>query len=251
MNFQRSIIAVCLALCVGEPATAQVNIETRRSQAEPGLWHHHIGLKAGLRAGSVDRREFGLDLRTEYEGHRRSWFVLVDGELGWQDGQRYSNQGLTHLRLTQRLGGRLAIEAFAQFDHARQRRLVGRGLLGSGLRWQQSPSWRIGSGLMLEAEANDLPLAATHPQDTRHLRWTSYVSGSVPVGSGHLSFTTYLQPRVLTLSDLRALGDARLQAPLSPRTSLELSLRIRHDSRPVDGVDELDLRLAGGVSVNL
>ncbi len=247
----RSILPVGVALLLAADTMAQVNIEARRSQAEPGLWHHQIGLKAAWRAGSVERRELGLNLRTEYEGQQHSWLGFVDGELGWQDGRRYSNQGLAHLRLSQRLSERLAIEAFAQFDHARQRRLEARSLLGTGLRWHTSSSLRIGSGLMAEVETNDLPVAASHPRQTRNLRWTSYVSGHAPLGTGHLSFTAYLQPRVTEPRDLRALGEAQLRAPLSARAGLELTLRMRHDARPVDGVDELDLRLAGGVSVDL
>ena len=242
------IVLGCLA---GLPGTAQVNIEVLRSPQDSAGWHHQLGLQAGLREGSVERRELGLSARTQQTSGRRRWLSIVDLEAGWQDDDRYSNQGLLHLRVSQQLTGDLAVEGFAQFDHARQRRLLARALAGAGLRWKWVPRLFVGLGVMAETERNDLPPAATHAEHTRHLRGTGYLASHQQIGRGSLAFTAYVQPRIGTLGDRRILAEGTLAAPLSNFVGLKLNLRLRHDSRPVDGIDELDLRFATGLNIDL
>lgn len=251
---QRTLICVGLLFVVSlaaVPLTAQVNIEGLRTGTEQHTWSHEVGLDGGLRAGSVDRREVGLDLHSAYDSNSRHWLVVVDAEIAWQDGARYSNQGLIHMRFGQMVSERLGLETFLQFDHARQRRLLRRALIGGGIRWQWVQDLFVGSGLMVEAEKHDLPRLARHASRTRHTRSTNYLSGRVGVGKGELVFTTYIQPRVAQINDVRTLLDARLAAPLSERASLSVNVRLRHDTKPVDSVEELDLKLSVGASFAL
>jgi hypothetical protein len=253
-TLQRHLICAGLLFVVSlaaVPLAAQVNIEAQRTGTEQHTWSHVVGLDGGLRAGSVDRREAGLDLHSAYDSHSRHWLVVVDAEIGWQDGARYSNQGLVHMRFGQTLSERLGVETFLQFDHARQRRLLRRALIGGGLRWQWVQDLFVGSGLMVEAEKHDLPRLARHASRTRHTRSTNYLSGRVGVGLGELVFTAYVQPRFIQINDVRTLVDARLSAPLSDRASLSVNVRLRHDTKPVDSVEELDLKLSVGASFTL
>jgi hypothetical protein len=253
-SLQRILICVGLLFAVSlapVPVVAQVNIEARRTGAAQHTWSHQVGLNGGLRAGSVDRRDVGIDLHSTYDSPSRHWLAVLDAEIGWQNGARYSNQGLVHMRFGQAVSERLGVEVFMQLDHARQRRLLRRSLIGGGIRWQWVQDLFVGSGLMVEAEKHDLPRLARHAARTRHTRSTNYLSGRVGVGKGELVFTTYVQPRFTRINDVRTLLDARLAAPLSDRASLSVNLRLRHDSKPVDGVEELDLKLSVGASFTL
>lgn len=237
-------------LLVASPAICQVNIEAMRAAGDPGVWKHQIGVQAGLRAGSVERADVGLDFRSEHEGKAGDWLGLIDGEIGWQDGRRYSNQGLAHLRYTRGDDEKqLTTEIFLQFDYALQRRLRSRGLLGGGLRWRWTSTLFFGTGIMLEGEENDLPTNAS--LRTRHVRSTNYVSGNLAVGKGKLSFTAYVQPRLNRMTDVRTLLDSRLSAPLSSKAGISLSLRLRHDNQPLHGVEKLDLKLSAGMTLEI
>ncbi|MEE2658203.1 MAG: hypothetical protein VX733_06835 [Candidatus Latescibacterota bacterium] len=246
------IVALVLGtLCVlAVPARGQVNIEKLRT-ASLGL-SATGSVNAALRTGSVERREIGFEGRFDFMGSSNATLVLLQSELGWQDGRRYSNIALSHLRHTLDLRPTVALEFFTQIDYARQRRLDVRWLFGGGIRISLVPGLYYGSAYMWELEDNDLSASAQHPRHTRHHRWSQYVSLRHETEQEVVGVASvYYQARFDDLSDHRVLAEARIAAPLTTRVALVATFDLRRDSRPPDGVPDQDSRLGSRLAIDL
>lgn len=245
---------VALLAALGPPLAAQVNTERlRRSEAAAGL-SGQAAVDFTLRAGNVELLLFAPSARVDLVGARWSMFLVARGDFGWQEGERFSNQGLAHLRYGRALSGRLRLEAFTQLDYDRARQLTRRTLAGAGPRATllASGAWdaALGSAVMVEHEELDLPPGAVHPRETDAIRWSSYVTARGAAGERLAAVATlYAQPRLSDFGDLRVLGDARVSVQLAGALSLQTAGVIRWDGRPPDGTDELDVTLRTGVGI--
>lgn len=181
-------------------------------------------------------------------------FLVGSGDLGWQGGERFSNQGLLHLRRTYRTDRTIAPEFFLQTNYDKSRSLSFRGLAGVGARVTlvTRPTWHLvtATAYMFEREVLDLPRTALHPERTSSHRWSSYISTRVATDP-RLAFvaTAYVQPRFDDFSDVRVLTDARMALELSGRVSVTMTFNARYDSEPPDDVDSLDVTWQTGFAV--
>jgi hypothetical protein len=255
------LVVLCWAflslLCVSRLA-AQVNIEKLRPATTGSSLSGNIEIEWALRSGSVNRHDLKLASQLGLAAEDGSgWLLLANGGAGWQEGARYSNRGLLHVRRIQSVGReRVLLEAFAQVNYARERLLDFRGLLGMGVRLRlhssaaQSEEREVwcGTGHMLEREHLDLSPHHQHPQSTTAHRWSSYLSVQYTWATGRgISSTTYLQPRLDALGDVRLLNDSRLEVTVAGPLSLTVSLHLLHDSDPPDGVESLELEIGSGL----
>ena len=251
----RVVSAAVTVLCLTVQGYGQVNIEQMRGAAT------HEGFKAAaqvdlsLRAGNAEIWQAALGLRADHGRPDRWSLVLVQGELGWNDGRRFSNQGLAHARQAWRWRGPWWAETFLQADYDRSRALEGRALAGGGVRLRlyaaDKTFLRWGSGYMVEREWLELPPGAAHADRTTAHRWNNYLSLHWAFSDGgRCALTAYAQPRVDAPGDARLLADGRLGADLGGGVSLVNSLKLRYDSRPPDGTEKLDLTLKSGVEMS-
>lgn len=251
---RRVWVSLILALGLAPPLPGQVNIERlRRGPAAEGFVAS-AAANLTARTGNVRLTLLAAEGRVDYAGRRWTAFVVGSADVGWQGGQRFSNAGLVHVRTGRTLTGALAVEAFGQVDYDRARRLRSRSVLGAGLRagLETSTAWRLtaGTGYMFERERLELADGATHPAATDVSRWTSYLSLHFREGERlSIASTFYAQPRLADLADVRALADARLGVQLVGSLSLTVTTRLRLDSRPPDGIADLDTTLTTGVSL--
>jgi hypothetical protein len=103
---------------------------------------------------------------------------------------------------------------------------------------------------MFEHERLELVPEDEHPDRTSHHRLTTYLTANADVGEGGvISATIYTQPRIDAWGDVRVLAETRLSAGLSERLALTVSWNLRHDSRPPEGVADLDTTLKTGLAV--
>ena len=251
----RGVPIAAAVLCLAMQAWGQVNIEQMRGADSPEGFRAVAGVDLSLRAGNAEVWQAALGLRADHGSLDRWSLVLVQGELGWNDGRRFSNEGLAHARQAWRWGGPWWIETFAQADYDRSRALEGRGLAGGGVRLRlyadNKTFLRWGSGYMIEREWLDLPPGASHADRSTAHRWNNYLALQWGFGKGgRCALTAYAQPRVDAPGDARLLADGRLGADLGARVSLVNSLKLRYDSRPPDGIEKLDLSFKSGVEVS-
>jgi hypothetical protein len=208
-----------------------------------------------LHRGNVDFTLVELGGRLDHSAAGSTTFLVGRGDLGFQDGERFTRSGMIHLRRVQgSASGRVAMEFFGQVDHDRSRDLSFRALVGAGPRVRivdrggAEVHWA--AGYMFEHERLDLEPEDPHPDRTSHHRLTTYVTANVPVAEGGAaSATVYAQPRLDAWDDVRVLAEARLAAELSARLALTVTWNLRHDSRPPRGVSRVDTVLKTGLTV--
>jgi hypothetical protein len=243
-----------LFLAMPVTAIAQVNIERLRPDIDREGWSGSIGAALDVRTGSVSLVRLLVSGRVDRHAGRLTTFLLGSGELGFQGGERFSNQGLAHLRGTYRLSPAFGTESYLQVNYDRARLLDFRTLVGGGGRLRLAAgdgaqAW-VGSGPMFEYERLDIAPGAAHPARTSVIRWSSYVSlHAVPMQQLVLSLTGYVQPDVGEPGDLRALVVSALSVDVSERVAVTVTFDVRHDSRPPQGIAETDTALRTGVNV--
>ncbi len=248
--------ALLFALLAGATtrAGAQVNTERLRLDNDTAGLSGDARGDLTVRTGSVSLVLVGLGGRMDLATPRTLTFVVGSGNVGWQDGQRFSNEGLVHLRHSRVLAPWLRAEAFTQVDYNKSRKLDFRGLAGFGPRFElvRDSTFRlaVGTAWMLEHERYDLPDSAVHPREVTSHRWSNYVSARLdPLDRLGIVLTAYAQPRFDDFGDIRVLTDARLALTLAGPVALTNSFNARYDSRPPDGVTDLDTTLRTGISV--
>lgn len=245
------LVALILSALIGN-VEAQVNIEKMRTEGgETGLSGAAL-FDLKVRSGNVDVWGFNLESQIGMIRQQRSFLLITQGELEWQDGERDSNEGLLHLRHELRHRERIWPECFAQIDYNKARSLEFRGLIGGGLRTRlyRTGGMQIwwGTAYMLEHER--LEAAVRSDRVVTVHRWSNYVNIKVDIDAhARGMLTLYAQPRFTAWGDVRILGDARLEADLIGPLSLSLSANARYDSRPPAAVDDLDLRLGSGLEI--
>jgi hypothetical protein len=244
----------CLAAAA--PAYSQVNIEKMRGAAEEEGFSTDLRLSFSTRSGNVDITELGLSARQDYVAEKSTSFLVARGMYGWKDGDAFSNEGLLHLRHVRRDWRTVAPEFFTQVDYDKSRLLDFRALSGGGLRIHFFESERVrlaaGTAYMIEHERFDLPAEATHPESNTHHRWSNYLSLQARLGEKTaLTWTTYLQPRFDDFGDLKALNDGELETDLVGRLALTVTLRLRYDGRPPDGIEKHDTLFMTGLRVEI
>lgn len=250
------IARICAPLLVAlvSRGEAQVNIEKLRSdEAEPGaVGAVEFDLRA--RSGNVEVWEAGVEGQLSRRRQRSSTLLIARGELGWEGGERYSNEGLFHLRQVLRKSDGVWPEIFAQIDYNKARLLEFRGLLGGGLRLRiyQRGGVRCwwGTAYMLEHERLDAPEEVEPDRVVTVHRWSNYLTLRVEIderirGLGAI----YAQPRFDAWGDVRVLGDARLEVELGGPLSLVVSSHARYDSRPPGAIESLDVKLGSGLKI--
>ncbi len=250
----QALVAIAL-LCAPARVAAQVNIEGMRQESpDEGL---SARLSAGLstRSGNVDITNLELGGRAEYVRGRDTFFFVFAGDYGWKDGDRFSDQGLVHVRFTRSLNDRFALESFAQTDYNGARLLDARALAGGGVRARIVDSGRVGiavgTSYMFEHEEIDVPPGAIHPVGTDVSRWNNYVGLRWTItDNARFSLTGYAQPQFDDLDDIRVIAQSALEAALGGPVSLSVTFRIRHDSEPPDGVEDTDSKLSTGLTVS-
>jgi hypothetical protein len=253
IRFPRSVIFVLLALVTSLPLHAQVNIERLRQDDFVG-WGGSFNADVTWRNGNVDLFVFGLAARLDYARARARTFFVANGDLGWQGGERFSNEALAHWRGIYRPTERVWPEAFVQINYDKSRLLEFRFLSGGGVRIglisSESVQVAWGTGYMFEHEALDLVADADHPDYTNVHRWSNYLSARLEISpQASLVIVTYAQPQIDDFGDTRVLNDTRFGVDVTEVVSLVTTFRFNLDTRLPDGIEEVDTNLKAGMGL--
>jgi hypothetical protein len=238
-----AITCRCLAIfALGSLLWGQVNTEAmRKGDLSPGL-HTGLDLDFSLLAGNSDLIRLGAVIRFDYLAGTSHSFLVSNFQQGSLIEKHFVNKGFVHLRRTQFLRGHLSVEGFLQREYNEFIRLEERSLAGGGLRirWleartdekKQGIKLYTGLGFMWERERIR---NAKDPTDALKdlLRSTNYVTlGWTPDDRLLLQFTSYIQPDIGHLNDLRVLLDGRLAFSLTGKLSVAIKLNSRYDNDP-------------------
>lgn len=249
------LIALLLASSLlSGTAQGQINMERfRRDAREKGL-EGNADIDLTIMTGNTDFRLIGLNSRLNYSWSRAYTFLVLNGGMGWNAGERFMDQNTAHLRHVLTLNSRLQNEWFVQFDSNRKRNLKERELIGARLRGRllTTPTLklRLGAAYMYEHERYDLAAENSHPRSLATHRLSSYLTCEVGRGGGvSLLAVTYFQPALTDWRDTRLLSENAVAVDLAANLALKISITLRFDSRPPDGVKKLDTVSKSSLSV--
>ncbi len=244
-------VALLLIVFAG-PASAQVNIEALRRDDPPLGRSGSLGGDFTFRTGNVDFVQLDFNGRQYVVAENVTTLIVGNAGIGFLGRSRFASSGLIHYRRTH--AHRWASpEWYAQANYDRAQLLRLRLVGGGGIRaavvrgaWGQ---FGTGTALMFEHERLELPDSALHARRTTVVRSSSFLTLRVVSESGFVvTSTTYLQPDIQALGDVRILENLRLASPITEKVALTVSFNLRYDSRPPDGVAKLDTVLRTGVT---
>lgn len=240
-------LMACAAMAAG-----QVNIEKMRGAETPDGAAAEFKVDLSLKEGNARVRQVDMALRGEYGGAQGWGLMLVQGDFGWSDGRRFSNDGLVHLRQVWGWRPGAWLEGYGQVDYDLSRALAFRGLVGGGLRLRLYAKGKTtlgwGTGYMLEREHLDGPSPAGQDRRVWAHRWNNYITVRWAFSeTARLLWTSYAQPRFDLPRDTRLLVDGRLGADVGTRVGLVMTVKLRYDSQPPTGIEGVDLGVKSGI----
>ena len=245
--------ALMIACTLGIVATAEAQVNIELYRGKPGI-AGKVNVHSGGATGNSEFFDGGASANISYTTGTYSLLFVGRGLLGFASGERFSNEGLGHLRYTWIEPRRFQLEIFAQSDYAAPRQLDSRVLFGSGLRTvihnQEALALSVGNSLMWEYERIDVPAFARHPDGTSVIRSSNYVNLQAARGDATARFTGYVQFDIREPSDARLLGDIEVSTTLIGPLDQTTSLRYRLDTEPPDGVEKNDLHIGASLGLN-
>jgi len=240
-------------LAAAGPVHAQVNTEKMRALDVDGF-RTTVGADIAWQSGNSDLFEVGARARFDYRTGRQYAFFVGEARYGEEDGKAFRDRSFGHLRYNRELRPWLVAEAFSQVENNGFARLQLRVLAGIGIRMRVVDTGRFklfqGTTPMFEYENLESSGLVRHPATMSTVRWSNYVNLRLRLTEKTQVLTTvYVQPRVDDLGDLRILDEATLAVALTEHVTLAVSFNLGYDSRPPDGVNDLDLSLRNGIAV--
>ena len=246
------LVALVGMICAGTPAAAQVDVQPLSREEPPEGWSGTVTGDLSAQTGNTEFVQLGVRGRLYNVRGQVTNLWVGNGGLGFLDRSRFASSGLFHYRQTFRSGRLVWPEWFAQVNYDRSQLLKFRTLVGGGVRTPVAAGeWgEVGAGLsvMLEDERLDLPDTASHARKTTALRASTFASFRLVANQLVITSTTYAQPRFDDFGDVRVLEDLSLATPVTDRLAMTVSIGMRYDSRPPDGLASLDARLRTGLT---
>jgi hypothetical protein len=248
-----ALVGAAVSLVLGSSISAQVNIEALRRDDPPLGRSGSFNGDLTVRTGNVDFVQVGLAGRHYIVTESLTTLIVGAGGIGLLASSRFASSGLLHFRRTHNFNEWLSPEWYAQTNYDRPQLLRFRVVGGGGIRtavWRGSwGQFGAGTALMLEHERLDLPDTAQHAVQTTAVRSSTFLTLKVaPNERLVVTSTTYVQPELEDLGDLRILENLRLSSTISERVALTVSFDLRFDSRPPDGIARLDSALRTGLT---
>ena len=227
------------------PSIAEAQIVNVLSMAGEGQgFSGAVNGAVDWRSGNVDSTRATADLMLSLRGDRDLVFLVTRGDLGIKSDALYLAKSFEHLRYRRAIGGRWSSEVFAQHTFDKFQKLQFRLLGGLGLRFDvvewQGGAVAVGTAYMPELER--LNEGVEDGAGTFFHRWSSYFTFSAQLGEPFVvNSVTYAQPRVDQFSDYRISHEFSFRIQVQDVVVSPFTFSLQYDSRPPQGVEELDL----------
>ncbi len=237
----KSILITTLLSLFTYGAFAQiVNIEDKRSAlADTSAWFGHVDLKFNLVENGNSIISINGNIRLEYLRNRHTFLGLTNYNLGKVGANDFINQGFQHLRYNYKVKKRLTWEAFTQAQYNEKIKLQLRWLLGTGPRFElfKREKNRAYLGTLYMFEYDEEVFGDDFEEYHRDHRLSTYFSFNVqPHPNVRISGTTYFQPVLTDLSDLRISSQTSLNFDISSHWAFSSAFSITFDSDTPEGV---------------
>lgn len=246
-------LLIALATVAALPAHSQVNTERMRSARDTNGVTFRLNGDVAFASGNTNYLLAGVGGRVDLITDAFESFVVGSTTVSEADDVEFNNKAFAHLRVTRSLSSLFAVEGFLQAEQNAQRKLTERFLGGAGLRItlidNESSGLAIGSTPMVEFERLN---ASTNEPDHTLLRLSQYLAAQFQISEvTAFSNVVYVQPAWVNGSDYRILNDTTFETLLGRGYAIRIGAHLRYDSRPPDGVKDLDFELRNGLVVTL
>ncbi len=251
-------LLVASSALVTLPAAAQiVNVQpliASRQGATDGVTFALEG-SADVRTGNTRLVSLSANGLVEVRKGRHLVFALARGDFAERAGDVFVSKDLEHLRYRITIKTPVEAETFVQHDRDAFRRLALRVLVGAGPRLRLRPfggfEAAVGAAVMLEHERLGGGADADAGAENSDFRLSTYLVISTEVGPRlKLGNTTYIQPRLDQLTDVRVFNELALVAKATEHFAVKLTFTSAYDSVPPEGVIPLDTTLKGAIQIN-
>jgi len=229
------------------PASAQiVNVQSLNSSnsGEDGF-QGEVGGSLTLKTGNVDLLLANTSLLLSYRSGAHKLISSSSAQLGIKSGEDFLEKVFTHFRHQVIFTDWLTWEAYVQVATDRFKRLPLRALAGTGgrLTLVEGPAVALSVGLsyMFEREMLNETAFIDSGAVHNHHRLSTYVTGKFIIDP-LISFnhTTYFQPRADDPLDFRLSSDTSLGFKLTDSLGVSIGFLVTYDTRPPEGVRDLD-----------
>lgn len=240
-------------LACGRTAFAQVSVESFRDRiADDGI---SASIDGRLTGDSGNTRGVSAGVAAFFGGRSdpHLGFLAASGNYNSSFGETQAENYFGHARYNYALAPRLWLEAFAQIEHDRFKRLKLRRLVGSGPRVRvldaEPVRAYLGTAYMLEFETLDA--SETSPgSDSRAHRWSNYLSGVYDADEGiTLSVMAFYQPRFDRFADYRVLVLSSAEFEINDLVSASLQFNYQYDSLPPPDVRPADVSVINALGL--
>jgi len=228
-----------------------VNIEDKRAnRADTVAWHGRLNIGFNLADNGSTVVTFKGGINLEHVNNRHWFLSLTNYNLVQVEQQDFINDGFQHFRYNYQINSILTYEAFTQAQYNEKLKLRLRWLMGSGLRFtvlnQEKHKVFLGLTYMYEFNRESEP-----EKEFRDHRMSTYLSINVkPFKNAKLSNTTYYQPVLNNLKDLRLSSQTALVINLTKKLLFTTIFNITYDSRVPESVTNTFYSFRNGVRFN-
>lgn len=249
-----SYLLAGLTSCCLTPA-AQAIVPINVLITPPQGFSGELGVSINGQSGNKDEQEYSANGLLRYKENADLFVLVSDYSYSETNDVRDEDELFLHGRWVRhnQLGDSVDSELFVQYQYDDFADISGRELIGANVRWrdefQNATTQRqliVGTGLFYESESSE---RTSLTDDTiRANLYTNLVyrhNGDFPYVA---SVSTYIQPAVDDLSNLRLLGIASINFPIRPSLSIGFDIEVRHNSTPFTDVEKTDADY--GVTLN-
>jgi hypothetical protein len=242
-----SLGATGAVLLLGQPASAQVNVEPLRKQLkESGFGARVSGSLSGF-AGNTQGVIFGSAGLVGMHGERQLGLVALSGDYARLNHVVSVARWFGHARYNLELNDDVWWELFGQLESDRFRRVAFRRLLGTGPRVQLFGSEPLqvfyGAAYMLEHVNLETRQAHAAGEGSAH-RFSNYASITLRAHPKiSVTSVTYVQPRVDRPSDVKLLNVSQSDFEITGKLHSRVDVTVRYDTTGPPDLSRTDLEL--------
>jgi len=246
-RISRAILpAVFLAFAV-TPAGAQI-LNTLSGFDDIEGWQGQASAFVRVSGGNTDVQNYFANAVGQWQGEHQRMRAIVDYELSRNDGRDTSEELTAHLRHNYRIRQWVSTLAFSQFQRNPFQALKARVLLGGGLRFDlvsnEKRRFAIGISGMSETEELTDGSTSTAARLSTFLDFTRDLKQYL-----RFAIVGWYQPDLSDLADTRASAIADLDVDLVGPLVLVTGATFKYDSRPPEGIEEIDWSLRTGLKL--
>lgn len=248
----RSIWLCYLIALISVSAHAIVNVEELRHAPAENGFSGRFDLSISGDSGNTEKSSASIGTRLQWKQDKITNLFIMNYAYGESDNVTDTNKGFVHLRHIFQANEKHAYETFAQVETNEFARLTFRGLLGGGIRYtahrDDNNSIYIGAGAFHAWETLDQQPGLTDDGTESFWRANLYLALNYRINTHVRAVsTTYYQPALEDVEDVRLLEEAGLKVNLADDLDLKISLEIVHDSQPPDTVKNTDISYSTGI----